>query len=251
MKTTLKQFSLSILSFITSLLPCSFIEAATSESLALHQGLYIGGELGYDNATMDYHFLFPFTTSHGPSTLDGNNHSAATGFVGGGFLGYVLMLTNHLSLGVELLANGSTASTTTQTVYDHYHDIGLYDGDGYSSRIAIKNNVGVSLLPGILVSHTALVYGRLGYSQAHMSGHESIIFYSEPLGLSQSTTPYTINASPNGFSYGAGIELAVAPRVSIRGEFVHTDYQSIKTQLNNQISMSDNQAMAGLIYHFS
>ena len=103
----------------------------------------------------------------------------------------------------------------------------------------------------MLISHTVLFYGRLGYSQAHINGNESVVFYSEPLGLPQTITPYAINASPNGFSYGLGIEFALMQHVSVRGEFIHSDYQSITTRLNNQIAVSDNQAMIGLLYHFA
>ena len=206
-------------------MPLSFAEVAMTkpDADALSHGAYVGGELGYDYSKLYENVLFPFTTSHGPSTLTGYMHSAATGFVGGGFIGYGQTFTNHLYLGIELIANGSTASTNDQMVYDHFHDIGLYDGDGYRSTLSIKNNLGISILPGIKINQKALFYGRLGYSQAHISGKESIIFFSEPLGLPQSITPYALSSSPNGFSYGLGIETALLNHLSFRGEFIHTD----------------------------
>ena len=232
----------------------SFAELAKlqSDCVVLSHGAYVGGELGYDYSKItEENFLFKFPTSHGPSTLSGYAHSAATGFVGGGFVGYGQSLTNHLYLGVELFANGVTSSTDNQAVYDHFHDVGRYDVNGYSNTVSIKNNVGISVLPGIQIHQNALFYGRLGYSQAHIGGKENIIFYSEPLGLPESITPYKISSSPNGFHYGLGIEAALVKQLSLRAELIHTDYQSFITRLNNSIAVSTNQAMLSLLYHFS
>lgn len=65
---------LSTLCFV----PSSFAELAKlkSDAVALSQGAYVGGELGYDYSKITYeNFLFNFTTSHGPSTLNGYAHS--------------------------------------------------------------------------------------------------------------------------------------------------------------------------------
>lgn len=221
-----------------------------ADAPALSQGFYLGGELGYDYAKIYENFSFPFTTSHGPSQLDGYAHSAATGFVGGGLIGYGKMLTNKLYLGTEILANGSQASTKNQATYSHFHDTGLYDHDGYSNVISFKNNVGISFLPGFQANKNNLFYGRLGYSLAHVSSTENVIFYGQPFNLPLTTTPYTNSYSPSGFSYGLGFETAFINQLSVRGEFIHTDYRSFTTLLGNQISIADNQAMIGLLYHF-
>ncbi len=223
--------------------------SATPDDSGLSQGLYLGGSVGYDYAKIHHQFLFNFTTSHGHSTQVGYDHLVADGFVGGGFIGYGKKLSNNFYLGIELLANGSTASATNQTIYNHSHEE-LYDGDGYSNNISIKNNIGISFLPGVQVNSATLVYGRLGYSQARITGNEGVIFYSEPLGLPQTITPYEVSFSPNGFSYGLGIETALIKHFSVRGELIHTDYQSFTTSLNNKISVSDNQAALSFLYHF-
>ena len=222
---------------------------ATTDELGLSQGLYLGGSLGYDYAKIHHQFSFDFMTSHGPSTQVGYDNLAADGFVGGGLIGYGKQWGNRFYLGVELLANGSTASATNQTIYNHTHEA-LYDGDGYSNNISIKNNIGISLLPGVQVNNATLAYGRLGYSQARITGSEGVIFYSEPLGLPQTTTPHQVSFSPNGFSYGLGIETALIKHFSVRGELIHTDYQSVTTSLHNKMSVSDNQAALSFLYHF-
>ena len=221
-------------------------------NIVLSHGAYVGGELGYDYSKITYeNFLFKFPTSHGPSTLSGDAHFAATGFVGGGFVGYGQSLPNHLYLGAELFANGVTSSTSNEAVYDHFHAIGRYDGNGYNNTVSVKNNVGISILPGIQIHQNVLFYGRLGYSQAHISGNENIVFYSEPLGLPESRIPHPFSSSPNGFHYGLGIETALVKQFSLRAELNHTDYQSFKTRLNNAMTVSTNQAMLSLLYHFS
>lgn len=253
-QTIIRKTSIFLVSFtlMMGMPPLIFAESQiSSDPGVLSQGAYVGGELGYDYATINDHFTFPFTTSHGPSELEGHTHFSAAGFVGGGFIGYGVQLKKNFYLGAEFLANGSTLSTYNQTIYNHFHDAGKYDGDGYDHTLSIKNNIGISLLPGIHLNQNVLFYGRLGYSSAHVTGTEGVIFYSEPLNLPQSTTSYSFSVSPNGFSYGLGIEAALVRHFSFRGEFIRTDYQSFKTRLNNQISVSNNQVMLGLLYHFT
>ncbi len=248
MKKTSIQF-LTIILFLMFTASVSFSGSLSTILGKLSQDLYLGGALGYDYAKINDQFLFDFTTSHGPSTQVGYDYLAAGGFFGGGFIGYGKKWGNHLYLGVELLANGSSASVTNQTIYNHTHEE-LFDGDGYSNTISIKNNVGISLLPGVEVNNTTLVYGRLGYSKARITGTEGVVFYSEPSGLPQKTTQYTLSYSPNGFSYGLGIETAPIKHFSLRVELIHTDYQFFTTSLDNRISVSDNQAALSFLYHF-
>ena len=232
--------------------PFTFAETAIAKpAVSLSHGTYVGGQIGYDYAPIYNNFLFQYTTSHGPSTLGGYSHSAASGVVGGGSIGYGRMFKNYLYLGAELFANISTASTNNQAIYDHFHETGRYDGDGYHNTISVKNNTGISLLPGIQVNQNVLFYGRLGFSKSHIGGNERVIFYSEPLGVPTSTTPHSISFSPNGFNYGLGFETALVKHISVRGEFIRTEYQSFTSQLNNKISVSTNQAMIGLLYHFA
>jgi len=214
-------------------------------------GVYVGGEIGYDYAKVYNNYEYSFTTSHGPSVTTGFNHLAATGFVGGGFIGYRQTVHDIFYWGVEILGNGSTASGVSESVYTHSHASGAYDSNGYNSAISIKNNFGASFLPGIKLNKSASLYGRIGYSQAHIKGNDTLIFYSEPLGVPQSRTPHTFSSSPNGLSYGLGFEAAVTHTLGVRADVIHTDYQSFKTSLSNRISVSDNQAMIGFIYHFN
>ena len=81
---------------------------------------------------------------------------------------------------------------------------------GTVAGLKSKNSIDLSARAGF-VADRALFYGLAGYTSTNF----------ETIGLASKT-----NNRLNGFRYGGGIEFAVTPEVSLRGEYTHANYQS-------------------------
>lgn len=208
------------------------------QPLALHDGFYLGAQVGYDSYSVG--------ASNGPvvngTTFSRSSDIAANGFAGGIFGGYGMYWNNFYYLGGELFVNGSGASdniTSTQTNASLTTSSSAKSSTGWSW--------GVSVLPGLKVNDSTLAYVRLGYSQARIKGQ---VTYNSAGTIVSNTNGYN---SQGAFQYGVGLETAVYQNVSVRGEYSHANYGSFTTNntTNTKFSPSNNQFMAALIYHFA
>lgn len=216
----------------------------------LSQGIYVGGAIGYDYAQSKHNFDDVFIVSHGISTFEGQYKSAGSGFAGGVFIGYGKMWTERLYLGAEAFIYGNTTKLNTIAFYDHFHEEHI-DRGGISDSLSIKNNFGVSILPGIKINPSTLAYFRVSYTQVAISGNESSILYDKGSGIPETITPFAFPSTHRGYNYGVGLESAITSHLSLRGDVVHANYGRFTTGLGNSFNFSDNQALASLIYHFS
>lgn len=212
----------------------------------LYDGLYVGGQVGFDFAFIKSNFAGVADTI-GDFFVD-NHSKAVTGFIGGGFVGYGRTFDNLLYLGVEFFGNGANATET-----DNSAVIAGDTGDilGFTESVSVKGNYGISFLPGIKLNDSTLAYARLGYHWGRVSVDESVIFSDTPTGLPRTVIPFNYSSTRGGFNYGLGIETAIVRNFSVRGEVNHTDYRSFNTNIGTNIKVLDNQAMVGLIYHFA
>jgi opacity protein-like surface antigen len=94
------------------------------------------------------------------------------------------------------------------------------------------------------VNDSTLLYARLGYEQAKLTGKSSI---------SVLTTVATTSKSnwQGGFQYGLGLETAVYPNLSLRGEYNHTSFNSFTNGSGTSFNPSVNEYEMGLSYHFA
>ena len=235
--------------------------------LVLHDGFYIGAGLGYDSArvhesvnTWEYDapdFVVPsFTES-------ASRNQSLTGWMGGLFVGYGHYF-DWFYLGAELNGNISDADSTAS-----WSDS---DGNWVSSKVEMRGTYGISILPGIKVNDSSLLYARLGYLRTNFKAKNSFNFVSDP---DDSPVTAAVSGSSsnnkwrNGFTYGVGIETYVAEYVSVRGEFDHTTYNSRSVTASVDVpnlatppvvvgnitstakfKPSNNEFMLSLLYHF-
>ncbi len=185
-----------------------------------YNGLYAGinGQLGFGS----------ISTSGGNAGFGG-----PFGGLGGVTLGYNYQ-SGALLVGLEAdIGFGSIASPT-----NHGYNVTS------SSNI---HGIGTGRARVGYVMDRALFYVTGGYAGAQMSG--SVSDFSRAPGYVLQDSHYL-----NGFAVGAGIEYALTTRISIKGEYLFTDFGSTNyfNGSRDQTSASThiNLVRAGLNYHF-
>lgn len=202
----------------------------------LHDGFYVGGSVGYDSYKVRQNAN---VTDDDGNTLSAGVSANPTGFVGGVLLGFGKAYKNRFYLGAEIFGTASSAANSNNIVAT----TNLGDSVSYSVAAKAKNSYGVAVLPGFELDCNTLIYAKLGYNYVELQ-------VSENLNPNDFTVSTSTNETVQGFSYGLGIERAVYKKLSVRGEFVHTDYNSFTSHFSNKFSNSNNQFMTSFVYHF-
>lgn len=215
--------------------------------LVLRDGLYIGLQAGYDSYRLATDAdSFPISDPILGETVTADPRLAANGAVGGLFIGYGKYFPEFYNtyLGLEIFGNWTAASTDYEIT-----TVSAVTNNFLSTDVNIKNNYGISAMPGIKLNNATLLYVRLGYNWARIDYDESGTIDIED---AEAITPYAFdnNVTKGGFQYGVGIESTFMDGWSVRAEYNHTGFGSFSTDvLDTDVSPSDNQFMLGLIYH--
>ena len=202
-----------------------------SSDRSLHDGFYLGAEAGYDSYKMRANIN---TQRSGFSVFQENPELNAVGLSYTLVGGYGRVFDDPLYIGAEFFYNTSQANTA--------QNIGLLNNTRgiYYLKSVVLGAYGVSLIPGIKIGESALLYLRGGYTRMEAKTYEN----SGLLGINNSQSNGT-----NGVHYGLGFEVAIYKNVSIRGEYTHLNAENFKITTNTTITPSNNQFMFGLIYH--
>lgn len=192
--------------------------------LVLKDGIYLGGGLGYDSYRLRQ--AIDVIGSNG-TPIVATPAITANGLLGNVFFGYGQYF-NWFYFGGEVFVKYSrTGSGFGLNVYD--------------SDVSIRTSLGVSLLPGIKVTDTSLIYARVGYDRTRFKVNES----GTLLG-SDSRREWA-----NGIDLGLGIETAIYRNFSLRGEYTYTSDSEFDTPFETSYSPSNNEFSIGLVYHFA
>ena len=191
----------------TAARPAKYIIAGTVAALGLIisspsaraegplDGLYIVGIGGYERYGLDL--------ESGGVTIDLGHISGAGGGVA---IGWDLEVDDwHLAVEGEYVWSGASATEITNT-----------GGDVFTSTLHVKRSIGLAARYGYAFGGDILLYGRLGWTKTKIG----FALTGPGLDLAAST-------SVNGLSYGAGVEWAITTRVSLRGEYIRTNYENI------------------------
>jgi opacity protein-like surface antigen len=216
--------------------------------LVLRDGLYIGLQAGYDAYRLATDFdssvlAAPIVGDLGVVTAD--PRLAANGAVGGLFIGYGKYFPEFYNtyLGLEIFGNWTAASTDFEVT--PITAAGLVDF--LHTDVNVKNNYGISVLPGVKLNNATLFYVRLGYNWARFDYDET---FTTGLGtVAPVTATSDANSTKGGFQYGVGIESTFMDGWSVRAEYNHTGFGKLSTDFDTEVAPSDNQFMLGLIYH--
>lgn len=190
-------------------------------------GAYVGGALGLNLTT------FKLTDPASAVTHFTNREPTL-----GALAGYGQTFNDILYLGGEAFVNGGSASTSTKTIFNGTQ----------TAKLASTYNYGIDLMPGLKVTPSTLVYGKVGLSENRFKLTENL---APGVGSGVSGT-----AQENrlGGRLGLGAQTDLTSNLAIRGEFVHTAYRSFTAPSNagfqNSIKPSTNTATVGLVYTF-
>lgn len=220
----------------TSSLPTPALIGPQPSVVILKEGTYIGLGGGYDSYKIRE--KIPLNSSN--INAMSNPAINGTGLVAELFGGYGHYFNNNLYLGGEVLLSQSF-------VYQNANSTITSGGNsiGYRSKFIVNTHYGFSLLPGLKLNDSSLLFVRLGYYLARLKGQESRTI--------NDGTPITNNTSnwSGGLGYGLGLEEAITDNFSLRGEYTHIDYRSFAASAtsNTKYSPSNNQFMFSLLYH--
>jgi outer membrane immunogenic protein len=231
---------------------------------SLFDGFYVGAAAGYDTYRVNGFWNNSITEVGAPPTfINGNGHVVGKGGVLGGFVGFGKYFADFygLYLGLELFGNwsdaGASAHLSTSPEVPTLPTNGppgtYLINQQLITNFKVTNNLGISFLPGYKLNSTSVLYVRLGYNwskievkqsnfnNASFEDHVGVVTFVGNQNSVTSGCQYT-----HGFNYGVGLESAFEDNLSVRGEYTHTNYNSFSTLS----SITDNQFMIGMIYHF-
>jgi len=244
--------------------------------LVLKDGLYVGLQAGHDSyrvvdeisSEYDYWYDERVVNINLDPVEDNPAFGVkldptlnATGAVGGGFIGYGKYFGDfyNVYLGIEGFGNWSGAETSYNLTVAHnplaapVAPATAVEADNYYTKVNVDANYGVSVLPGIKLNNTTLLYVRLGYNWAQFNVKETvnadIDTTADTATLTNVPVTYSDCQTKGGFNYGVGVESTFYDNWSARIEYAHTDFDDITTDFGNKIKPQDNQFMFGVIYH--
>lgn len=201
--------------------------AATSSMAFAADGAYVGGSLGLNSNT------FKLVDPASQSTNFSNRELTI-----GGLGGYGTSVSDLIYLGGEAFVNGGSSSTSTKTIV----------AGTQTAKLTSTYSFGLDFVPGIKVTPTTMIYGKVGISGTRFKLTENIA----PGNVSGVTG--SDSANHLGARLGLGVQTDVATNLAVRGEFVHTAYRGFTdpniTGFQNRITPKTNTATVALVYKF-
>lgn len=199
---------------------------------SLHDGFYMGLQVGYDSYKMRSNID---TVINGVSQFQQNTELNAVGLSYTLLGGFGKVFDDPLYLGFEFFYNDSQANIT--------QNIGYFQGQNgiYNIKSVILGTYGVNIMPGIKLGERTLLFLKGGYTRLDAKTYET----SAVLGVNNAQSN-----GANGIDYGLGLEVAIYKIWSLRGEYTHVNFEHFTTQVGTQITPSNNQFMFGVVFHF-
>jgi opacity protein-like surface antigen len=221
----------------------------------LKDGAYIGLEAGYNSAStrlgISNNTAAGIVATAPGTAIVANPTIAAGGWDGslmlgfGQYFGNATFMGNAFYLGGEIYARtngtGSTTNYTAKGTAGNTLNV--------STRTSMGTRYGIAILPGFKLNNASLLYARLGYDNANLSGSSTInVVNSSNVVLGSASG--SSSKWRSGWSYGLGMETLVYQNFSVRGDYTRVNYNNFNIN-NVKISPSDNRFGLGLIYHFA
>lgn len=183
----------------TQILGCGLLAAATAfaaistaHAASRLDGLYVGGQVGHDINTAETSYS---VNGNVVSSLDGASMDGASGSL---FAGYDIEFNNwHFAVEGEFGFGDAS-----------YSEMTMVNGQQVTLAAEARRSFAITGRYGYEVVEGALLYGRGGWVRTRFRN-----VFDQTNGV-------------DGVRVGAGIEVAVSDRVSLRGEYNFTDYST-------------------------
>lgn len=167
-------------------------------------GFYLGAGLGADSTEYFENAIIQGSNTTGPFNAVNKVDLSAQGVLGSIFGGYGISRGMYYLAG-ELNGDLSSAEFKTSNI-EFVHNVVS------QTTFKIDQSWGVSILPGILLPETTLLYVRVGYAGGNFKINTS------------DTSLANANTMLNGFRAGVGIEKRIYRNFGIIFDYSHIDY---------------------------
>lgn len=199
----------------------SAILAATSSlAFAADAAPYVGASLGWNNNN------YNLKNSAGTTSTNFN----ANGATGGIFAGVGAKVNQSIYLGGEAFVNGGSMTSSNKST----------DAFGTTDKINKTYSYGLDFVPGLMVTDTTKVYAKAGVVRSRFK-------LTQTAGVGSGLTTGSASTTVTGGRLGLGVQTEVNKSFDVRGDFVHTAYNSFTTY-GNKVKPSDNELTLGLVY---
>lgn len=241
--------------FFPHLLAIFFPMVISTPSIAepnLNGGWYVGFQAGKQVLNINDH-LYLCDDDTDITTM--NPTLSLQNWFPGLFMGFGHYFNDRFYLGGEVFANRIHGSSSYQ-----YQSISrsAIDIDYFTINYQVNNNYGVSILPGLKLTPTLMIYARLGWNTLQFKAQQTLVSDADTsVYHNQITIPFSKSTQTSGMNYGIGIESLIYKNISIRGEYSETQYNSINsysfftTKLGSNFAPRDYRVSLGIIYHFA
>lgn len=211
------------------------------------KGLYVGAGLGPDIATFDLN-AHVRQVQGGRLNFDviNDDRLGALGIFGTIFAGYGMRFYNCFENRQNLYFAGELNANFSSVEHENSNDEFVHLNFS-TTKITIRRNVGISLIPGYFFTDATLFYARVGYTNGRFQ-----------ISTSDSSLANTTR-NLSGVRWGLGLQQCIAQQLSARMEFSQVYYNSTSvstldtgsnTTKTTKFTPQTNQVEFGLIYHF-
>lgn len=217
--------------------------AVASPAPVPFDGFYLGAGIGGSNSNFNINEtvdLEPVDLTSGTPIfniqLPHNASIYADSFVGNFDAGWGKVFHKNLYLGIEV---NDTVQDLESSDVMNVNELNSMLSIGTNTDVELKNQVGVTLDPGIIFHQDTLLYGKIGPAWGHFNVSGSAN-YAQAI-----FTPVVLSADSSydqdlgyecGLMLGIGMEHYISQHFTLRLEYDHTDYGAL-TDINNSGSV--------------
>lgn len=159
-------------------------------------------------STGDFNEKFPDQTDTIAQNISESIHQ--NGYAGSFAFGYSRVWNGAYLLGLEIA--GEVYSNTAD------FEAGA-SSSAFSDSVKIKNDINITLVPGILLSSSLETYLKLGISRAKIS--DELV---SPVGYNPTYQTYSDDKYVTGFAAGIGVKKFLTDHISMFAEYNYRDY---------------------------
>jgi len=205
---------------------------------------YVGAGVSRDFGTFNFQTTEYDSLGSGQILDTTNTDFGKDGWNGDLFGGLGFTFQDHYYLAGEIF--GSISNVKATSSYTALQSNGVVVS-ATPIELKLRHSYGVSLIPGLKLNDSTMLYGRVGWIRSRFG-----------ITLSNGVQSIDNNTSKNGLQLGVGLNTMVTNNVSARMEYDWNDYGKISQNIYTNSVLTDNltvkprvdQLKLAVIYHF-
>lgn len=150
-------------------------------------------------------------------------------------LGIGWVLQDHYYLGAEIFGGVSSAKIE--------ENVSAF-GFGFNHSVRYKYNYGIAFIPGVKISDSTMLYGRVGYIRGSFR-------YSNSFAQNRFGRTFRQTSNRSGLQLGLGLETMVTNNVSAKLEYDYNRFSNVRNDnFVGSVRPVVDTVMLGVAYHF-